>query len=239
MHYVYLIAERGQASLMKSQRVTENSYDCSRESIHFVWPNVFLVVFGLSYVLYILYRHSYLANKFALLWFFFCSSGIGFRLSSLTRIFFQLFKCKSIEKHHKHTNDHMLTISRDMNPHPNFQDVHTCRIMIYLPQEERGERCADLDRIIQTGPKGDFYQCYLKYFKNFALRSHNWPPEFWTNIFRQLIDLVFQVSQSLFQAKNSCLVTLANIYLALDGKNVFYWVSQMNFNDVKPFGTFD
>lgn len=48
--------------------VTEYSYDCSL-SIQsgspstFVLPSIFLVVFRLSYVLYILYRHSYLANK--------------------------------------------------------------------------------------------------------------------------------------------------------------------------------
>lgn len=48
--------------------VTEYNYDCSLfmqsgSPSTFVLPNIFLVVFRLSYVLYILYRHSYLANK--------------------------------------------------------------------------------------------------------------------------------------------------------------------------------
>lgn len=48
--------------------VTEYSYDCSLSMQSgspstFVLPSIFLVVFRLSYVLYILYRHSYLANK--------------------------------------------------------------------------------------------------------------------------------------------------------------------------------
>lgn len=48
--------------------VTEYNYDCSLlmqsgSPSTFVLPSIFLVVFRLSYVLYILYRHSYLANK--------------------------------------------------------------------------------------------------------------------------------------------------------------------------------
>lgn len=68
MQCVYLIAQRGQESLVISLRVTEYSYDCSLSmqsgsQSTFVLPSISLVVFRLSYVLYILYRHSYLANK--------------------------------------------------------------------------------------------------------------------------------------------------------------------------------
>lgn len=68
MQCVYLIAQRGQESLVISLRVTEYSYDCSlsmqsESQSTFVLPSISLVVFRLSYVLYILYRHSYLANK--------------------------------------------------------------------------------------------------------------------------------------------------------------------------------
>lgn len=48
--------------------VTKYNYDCSLlmqsgSPSTFVLPSIFLVLFRLSYVLYILYRHSYLANK--------------------------------------------------------------------------------------------------------------------------------------------------------------------------------
>ncbi len=48
--------------------VTDYNYDRSLSMQSgspstFVSPSIFLVVFRLSYVLYILYRHSYLANK--------------------------------------------------------------------------------------------------------------------------------------------------------------------------------
>lgn len=48
--------------------VTEYSYDCSLSMQSgspstFVLLSIFLVVIRLSYVLYILYRHSYLVNK--------------------------------------------------------------------------------------------------------------------------------------------------------------------------------
>lgn len=68
MQCVYLNAQRGQESLVISLRVLQNSYDCSLSMQSgspstFVLLSIFLVVFRLSYVLYILYRHSYSANK--------------------------------------------------------------------------------------------------------------------------------------------------------------------------------
>lgn len=61
-------AQRGRESLHISSRVTENRSDRSLSMQSgspstSVLPSIFLVVLRLSYVLYIMYRHSYLANK--------------------------------------------------------------------------------------------------------------------------------------------------------------------------------